>query len=71
MFEFILQALSISRSLLNAKSAAEGGQVKCRELKDLAVLKITEAGGKIDYVEVGYRHLSSLTFLYSLGILRN
>ncbi|XP_022727992.1 pantoate--beta-alanine ligase-like [Durio zibethinus] len=46
------KALSISRSLLEAKSAAEEGEVKCRELKDLAVTKITQAGGRIDYAEI-------------------
>ncbi|XVF81153.1 hypothetical protein PTKIN_Ptkin15bG0134000 [Pterospermum kingtungense] len=46
------KALSISKSLFRAKSAAEEGQVKCRELKDLAVQNITEAGGKIDYAEI-------------------
>ncbi|XVF32233.1 hypothetical protein REPUB_Repub17cG0063600 [Reevesia pubescens] len=46
------KALSISRSLLTAKSAAEEGQVKCRELKDLAVQTITQAGGRIDYAEI-------------------
>ena len=56
-----MQALSIRRSLLKAKSAAEEGQVKCRELKDLAVQTISQAGGRIDYAEVAY-NLSSLTF---------
>ncbi|XVE78061.1 hypothetical protein DITRI_Ditri13aG0114000 [Diplodiscus trichospermus] len=46
------KALSISRSLLKAKSAAEEGQVKCRELKDMAVQNITQAGGRIDYAEI-------------------
>ncbi|EOX93961.1 Pantoate-beta-alanine ligase, putative isoform 1 [Theobroma cacao] len=46
------KALSISRSLVSAKSAAEEGQVKCGELKDLAVKTITQAGGRIDYAEI-------------------
>ncbi|GMJ00671.1 homolog of bacterial PANC, ARABIDOPSIS THALIANA PANTOTHENATE SYNTHETASE, PANTOTHENATE SYNTHETASE [Hibiscus trionum] len=46
------KALSISRSLLKAKSAAKDGQVKCRELKDSAILTITQAGGRIDYAEI-------------------
>ncbi|KAK9020469.1 hypothetical protein V6N11_010493 [Hibiscus sabdariffa] len=46
------KALSISKSLLKAKSGAKDGQVKCRELKDLAILTITQAGGRIDYAEI-------------------
>lgn len=51
---FYLQALSISKSLLTAKSAAEKGQVVCQELKDAVVRVITKAGGKIDYAEVNF-----------------
>ncbi|TYI19676.1 hypothetical protein ES332_A07G181100v1 [Gossypium tomentosum] len=46
------KALSISRSLSKAKAAAKEGQVKCRELKDSAILTITQAGGRIDYAEI-------------------
>lgn len=49
-----LQALSINRSLSVAKSSAENGQVKCKELKDSVIKAICEAGGKIDYAEVTY-----------------
>ncbi|OMO88901.1 Pantoate-beta-alanine ligase [Corchorus capsularis] len=46
------KAVSISKSLLKAKSMAQGGQVKCGQLKDLAIQTITQAGGRIDYAEV-------------------
>ncbi|XP_039049772.1 pantoate--beta-alanine ligase-like [Hibiscus syriacus] len=46
------KALSISRALLKAKSAAKDGRVKCSELKDLAILTITKTGGRIDYAEI-------------------
>ncbi|XP_048232617.1 pantoate--beta-alanine ligase isoform X3 [Ricinus communis] len=45
-------ALSISRSLLEAKSCAEKGQINCRELRDLVIQAINGAGGKIDYAEI-------------------
>lgn len=51
-YPFDLQALSISKSLLNAKSAVEKGQVNCQELRDSVVQAITKAGGKVDYAEV-------------------
>ncbi|OMO93746.1 hypothetical protein CCACVL1_06368 [Corchorus capsularis] len=38
----------------------EGGQVKCGELKVLAIQTITQAGGRIDHAEVAY-NLPSLT----------
>ncbi|OMP08235.1 Pantoate-beta-alanine ligase [Corchorus olitorius] len=31
---------------------AQGGLVKCGQLKDLAIQTITQAGGRIDYAEV-------------------
>ncbi|KAF2284500.1 hypothetical protein GH714_025865 [Hevea brasiliensis] len=46
------KALSINRSLLKAKSCAEKGQINCIELRDLVILAINEAGGKIDYAEI-------------------
>jgi hypothetical protein len=49
---FILQALSINRSLSGAKSAAENGQVNCRELRNLVIQAVNSAGGRIDYPAV-------------------
>ncbi|KAM7265705.1 hypothetical protein ACFE04_003388 [Oxalis oulophora] len=46
------KALSINRSLLRAKSAAESSQVKCAELRSSVTQAITDAGGKIDYAEI-------------------
>lgn len=46
------KALSISKSLFQAKSEAQGGQINCKELKSSVVGTITEAGGRIDYVEI-------------------
>ncbi|ESW17089.1 hypothetical protein PHAVU_007G209400 [Phaseolus vulgaris] len=46
------KALSINKSLLKAKSAAEDGQVHCEKLKNLVIQCITEAGGRIDYAEI-------------------
>lgn len=51
-FVSFVQALSISKSLYNAKSAAENGQVDCKELRDTVIRSIQEAGGKVDYAEV-------------------
>ncbi|KAL5990435.1 hypothetical protein ACLOJK_011335 [Asimina triloba] len=45
------KALSINKSLSNAKSAAQNGQTSGRELRNLAIKAIVEAGGKIDYAE--------------------
>lgn len=53
-----LQALSISRSLAEAKVAAENGQVNCRELRNSFVQAVQEAGGAIDYAEVRHPTLS-------------
>ncbi|ESR56869.1 hypothetical protein CICLE_v10021316mg [Citrus x clementina] len=46
------KALSISRSLFWAKSAAQKGQINCKELRELVIKEINGAGGRIDYVEV-------------------
>lgn len=46
------KALSINRSLLKAKLAAEEGQKNCQVLKDIVKQTISEAGGKINYVEI-------------------
>ncbi|KAL8042059.1 hypothetical protein ABFX02_09G025700 [Erythranthe guttata] len=46
------RALSISKSLSNAKFAAENGQLNCKELRDSVIQAIQEAGGKVDYAEI-------------------
>lgn len=46
------KALSINKSLLRAKSAAEDGQVHCEKLRNMVIQCITEAGGRIDYAEI-------------------
>ncbi|KAL8191893.1 hypothetical protein R6Q57_028624 [Mikania cordata] len=46
------QALSISRSLFEAKSAARKGKIICSELSKSVTESIEAAGGKIDYVEI-------------------
>ncbi|CAA0833432.1 Pantoate--beta-alanine ligase [Striga hermonthica] len=46
------KALSISKSLLSAKFAAEHNQVDFKELRDSVVRAIQEAGGKVDYAEI-------------------
>ncbi|CAN6684744.1 unnamed protein product [Malus baccata var. baccata] len=46
-----LRALSISKSLSKARSSAEKGQINCKELRDLVVEAISEAGGRVDYAE--------------------
>ncbi|KAL7139052.1 hypothetical protein ABFS83_09G024900 [Erythranthe nasuta] len=47
------RALSISKSLWNAKFAAEkGNQLNCKELRDSVIQAIQEAGGKVDYAEI-------------------
>ncbi|KAK6164293.1 hypothetical protein DH2020_001157 [Rehmannia glutinosa] len=46
------KALSINKSLFDAKFAAEKGQVDCKELRDSVVQAILEAGGKVDYAEI-------------------
>ncbi|KAL2238669.1 pantoate--beta-alanine ligase [Sesamum indicum] len=47
-----VKALSISKSLFNAKLAAETGKVNCKELRDSVIRAIHEAGGKVDYAEI-------------------
>ncbi|KAM6601736.1 pantoate--beta-alanine ligase isoform X1 [Cannabis sativa] len=46
------QALSINKSLSRARIAAEKGHVNCKELIDMVIKAIHEAGGKVDYAEV-------------------
>ncbi|KAI3449875.1 hypothetical protein Pfo_006540 [Paulownia fortunei] len=46
------KALSISKSLSNARFAAEKGQIDCKELRDSVIRAIHEAGGKVDYAEI-------------------
>lgn len=67
----MLQALSISRSLNKAKSAAENGEVNCTELRNLVVGAIEEAGGKVDYAEVRVKTclaLSGPSLFFSLHV---
>lgn len=46
------KALSIYKSLLKAKSAAEKGQINCKEPQNLVIQSIQEAGGRVDYAEI-------------------
>ncbi|XP_016471964.1 pantoate--beta-alanine ligase [Nicotiana tabacum] len=46
------KALSISRALSKAKVEAEKGQVSCRDLINVAIQTIDEAGGRVDYAEI-------------------
>lgn len=46
------KALSINRSLSQAKFAVQKEKHSCEDLKNLVVQTITKAGGKIDYVEI-------------------
>ncbi|KAL6909574.1 hypothetical protein ACP4OV_001855 [Aristida adscensionis] len=46
------KALSISRSLANARTATLSGNGHSQQIKDQIVQSLTEAGGQIDYVEV-------------------
>ncbi|KAJ0757872.1 putative pantoate--beta-alanine ligase (AMP-forming) [Helianthus annuus] len=46
------QALSISRALFEAKSAAKKGNNNCSEVRRSVIESIEAAGGKIDYVEI-------------------
>lgn len=51
----VLQALSISRSLSEAKVAVEKkGQYDPRELRNLVVHAVQEAGGTVDYAEASW-----------------
>ncbi|KAL5684367.1 hypothetical protein ACJX0J_010752, partial [Zea mays] len=45
------KALSISRSLVDARTATLSGSNRSQEIKDQIVRTITEAGGQVDYVE--------------------
>ncbi|KAJ8441371.1 hypothetical protein Cgig2_009079 [Carnegiea gigantea] len=46
------KALSINRSLSEAKLAVERGQMSSRELRSSVIQAIEEAGGKVDYAEI-------------------
>lgn len=46
------KALSINRSLSKAKSAAEKGHIKSRELINSVIESVQGAGGRIDYAEI-------------------
>lgn len=39
-----------------AKASVEKGQVNCRELRDLVIQEIHNAGGRVDYAEVRPEH---------------
>lgn len=59
-----LQALSISRSLSEAKVAVEKkGQHNSRELRNIVVIAIQEAGGTIDYAEASSSFLVNSSFI--------
>ncbi|KAM1483688.1 hypothetical protein TB2_034968 [Malus domestica] len=57
------KALSISKSLSKARSSAERGQINCKELRELVVEAISEAGGRVDYAEVSIAELACFTAL--------
>ncbi|RCV39906.1 hypothetical protein SEVIR_9G008400v4 [Setaria viridis] len=46
------KALSISRSLVNARTAALNGNSHGQQIKDQIVQTLEEAGGQVDYVEI-------------------
>lgn len=46
------KALSISKSLVDARTAALSGSNRSQAIKDQIVRTITEAGGQVDYVEI-------------------
>ncbi|KAK9943151.1 hypothetical protein M0R45_008769 [Rubus argutus] len=46
------KALSINKSLSRARFFAEKGQISCKELTDLVIQAINEAGGRVDYAEI-------------------
>ncbi|KAF8388365.1 hypothetical protein HHK36_027031 [Tetracentron sinense] len=46
------KALSISRSLLRAKLDAQNGQIYSKEIRNLVIQAIHEAGGRVDYAEI-------------------
>lgn len=60
----VLQALSISRSLSEAKVAVEKkGQHNSRELRNIVVIAIQEAGGTVDYAEASSSFLVNSSFI--------
>lgn len=61
---YVLQALSINRSLSKAKSAAEKGHIKSRELINSVIESVQGAGGRIDYAEVRQGTLFSFLYLF-------
>ncbi|KAL6638284.1 hypothetical protein ACP70R_025856 [Stipagrostis hirtigluma subsp. patula] len=46
------KALSINRSLVNARTAVLNGNNHSQQIKDQIVRTLTEAGGQVDYVEI-------------------
>lgn len=58
-----IQALSVSKSLSKARPSAEKGQINCKEMRDLVVEAISEAGGIVDYAEVSIAELTCFTAL--------
>lgn len=58
-----MQALSINKSLSRARFSAEKGQIGCKELTDLVIQAINEAGGRVDYAEVSMGQLPCFTAL--------
>lgn len=46
------KALSINKSLSEAKHDAQNGQNNCLQLKSLIIQSIAKAGGRVDYVEI-------------------
>lgn len=46
------KALSIYKSLSEAKNTAQNGKINCQELTGSIVQAVTEAGGRVDYVEI-------------------
>lgn len=58
LFLVLSQALSISRSLTEAKVAAVSGEVNCRKLRNSVIQAVQEAGGVIDYAEVSMNFFS-------------
>uniref|UniRef100_A0A0D9W1H2 Pantoate--beta-alanine ligase n=1 Tax=Leersia perrieri TaxID=77586 RepID=A0A0D9W1H2_9ORYZ len=46
------KALSISRSLVDARTAALKGNTDCTQIKNKIVQTVTETGGEVDYVEI-------------------
>uniref|UniRef100_A0A0D3FRF9 Pantoate--beta-alanine ligase n=3 Tax=Oryza TaxID=4527 RepID=A0A0D3FRF9_9ORYZ len=46
------KALSISRSLVDARTGALKGNTDCKQIKNKIVQTLTETGGQVDYVEI-------------------